>query len=539
MIVRLYNTETFDIWHIFLPGGGYYYRPLLALSFVADKYLWGLSPSFMHLENILLHLVNALLVFLLARRLFSRVAADQPFLPLVAALLFAMHPINTEPVNWISGRTDPLAAVFVLGSALALTAGLEKGNRYLVLVSSLLLFLGAMSKEIAIFFAPAACVIILIWPGGSTLRLSWRERFKELGVFAAPIFFVGIGYLLTRLTAFGLADKGIGKLTGLGLNDEVVEMLFRGFGFYVKKLFLPFPLNFAIRDISELYVWVGVAALATLVWLLVRLRDEFSALLVAAAILIVPALIVYVADIAWTPLAERYLYLPSAFFVIAMVGYLWRLMTVVRRQQFAVVILLILLLPAIVLTGQRNVVWQDNQTLYRDTLKKSPKFAAIYNELAGAEIRAGNEETAEKLLLEGEAIIEDGQDLLLYVNRAGLLLSQGKPDEARALLAPHCNDKQVCNSQVLRMLMRIDEKRLTTAAPEEKLVILMDLADTMEVSYRRSGDAFYLYRAGQMLVRAGRQQRAAEHFTKVYAIAPAGAYYKEAAGKMATRLRSQ
>ena len=64
-IFSLYSTSP-SLATILLPGNGYYYRPLIELSFWLDNRLWGMEPVAMHLENILLHCVNSLLVFLLA-----------------------------------------------------------------------------------------------------------------------------------------------------------------------------------------------------------------------------------------------------------------------------------------------------------------------------------------------------------------------------------------------------------------------------------------------------------------------------------------
>ncbi len=127
MVNNLLNADGISVWQPFHFGGsGNYYRPLLASTFIIDKYVWGLNESFMHLENILLHAMNVVLVFLIARRiaLAEKLTLIEP-LAFCAALLFALHPINTEAVNWISGRTDLLAGLFVLCSLLFLLRALS------------------------------------------------------------------------------------------------------------------------------------------------------------------------------------------------------------------------------------------------------------------------------------------------------------------------------------------------------------------------------------------------------------------------------
>ena len=70
MVGSVENSGPFDLGkHLFPNSKRYYYRPLNTLTYIADRELWGLIPSFMHLENILLHLCCALLVYLITRRL--------------------------------------------------------------------------------------------------------------------------------------------------------------------------------------------------------------------------------------------------------------------------------------------------------------------------------------------------------------------------------------------------------------------------------------------------------------------------------------
>ncbi len=111
--------------HIFIPGNQYYFRPLIELTYYFDNWAWGLNPSSMHLENILLHILNVILVYQIASNLKSWCGYSSA-LPFISALLFAIHPINTEAVCWIAGRTDPLAAVFILLSVLFLVRFFQK-----------------------------------------------------------------------------------------------------------------------------------------------------------------------------------------------------------------------------------------------------------------------------------------------------------------------------------------------------------------------------------------------------------------------------
>ncbi len=102
----------------FLPDASHhYYRPVLAISMMLDYVLWQEASGF-HLTNILFHVCNTLLVFFLSWKLI-RVQAWRVPLSFLAALLFAVHPIHTEAVDWISARTDLLATFFSLSAFLS------------------------------------------------------------------------------------------------------------------------------------------------------------------------------------------------------------------------------------------------------------------------------------------------------------------------------------------------------------------------------------------------------------------------------------
>ena len=100
-------------------------RPLTNLSFAVDRALWGQEPFGYHLGNLLLHVANVVLVFLLALRLSSdaggmrqlRSGADgSGVVALVTAVLFAVHPVMSETVGYISSRSDLLYTTLFLSA---------------------------------------------------------------------------------------------------------------------------------------------------------------------------------------------------------------------------------------------------------------------------------------------------------------------------------------------------------------------------------------------------------------------------------------
>ena len=115
-VVALSKLEHIDLKSLFFPHSakGEYYRPLIGIFYMLDRFAYNLDPLVMHFENIIFHLLNVLLLFLIATQLHKKNGTQAKYLPLLTALLFAVHPMATESVNWISGRTDLLAGIGVL-----------------------------------------------------------------------------------------------------------------------------------------------------------------------------------------------------------------------------------------------------------------------------------------------------------------------------------------------------------------------------------------------------------------------------------------
>src|SRR5574340_1292842 len=123
-----------------------YYRPLTILTFLIEERLHGLSPFPMHLVNILLHAANSFLVYRLAWAL-----GRDHYASLLAGLLFAIHPVNTEAVDFLSGgRNTLLACFFVLSALLLQRRGIVEGKNSAALAGSIFFLTALFSKETAL-----------------------------------------------------------------------------------------------------------------------------------------------------------------------------------------------------------------------------------------------------------------------------------------------------------------------------------------------------------------------------------------------------
>jgi hypothetical protein len=525
-----------DFWGMFLPSAGFYYRPLLMLTFWFDQSFWDGTVSFMHLENLLLHAANAVLVYFLAEKSLRSFAEEVGLAPLLAGLLFAVHPITTESVNWISGRTDLLGTFFVLLTSLALlTAGARRSLSWVVL--SVALFACAiMSKEIMVFFFPAAC--LLLWHAGGSSRASLRL----VATFALPFLVLGAAFFALRLWLVPTSAHGVNDLLAKWHYDffNTLRVTFKVFGFYVKKLFVPVPLNFTIRQVSDFYTPFGLGAGILSGWLLVRHYRWFFPFAVAFW-MIVPAILVALTSIAWTPLAERYIYLSAAFVAVGIAPLLIRL-GCVFGAKVGLLLLVMLLVSSASVTALRTLVWQDNRLLFADTLDKNPDFAAAHNELGIALMENGKKKEAEKVLREAIDSGKGKANALLYVNLANVYLRNKEFLRARQCLQESFVDLRDANPEVLKMLARVSETALRHSDLLEfvdREVFLEDMVRTYRAIYARNGDTSQLYRAGQLLLALKRNDQAADVFAEVVEKAPVDSFYYPAAKKLAGKLKTQ
>ena len=380
------TTGSHTLRELFLGGGSEYYRPLAVLSYSANVALAGRSPEWFHLVNIALHLINSMLVYYLAHSLFAG-STRAGYLPLISALLFLLHPINTEPVIWISARPDLLCTLFSLLTFILMVRHRENVSVPVLFFMFFAIMCSLWSKEagITIFFA------------GSIYLLVERRKgeTRDVILMFAALAFSFITYMLLRSGGKpAVIDRGIGSvITSVAKPGEAHPSLFdavAAFGFYLQKLVWPFPLNFTILSFDKSVAIVAlILALVGAVLLLRHSRSLLLPLLIVFAG-IVPPVMAYLGNIPWTPLGERYLYLPMVGFSL-IVGVLF---TMIPRVSPLVPVVAVLLLG--IPTIERVGVWCDPKAFWNDAIENSPGFAKSYSALGVIAFEEGDYAFAEK-----------------------------------------------------------------------------------------------------------------------------------------------
>lgn len=539
MYSSLLNTDTFTIRGIFFPGGsGSYYRPILFLSFMMDKFCWGLEESFMHLENVIFHLANTLMVFTIARRASEYLPGPSPVAPFVAALFFAIHPLNTEAVNWISGRTDLLAGFFLL---LSMSLLLKRPLTLLQsLFSALCMLLACLAKETAIFYLPAALLFPFFMSISRTGSAPLRTVFRAYWFHTVVFFSAGAAYFVFRSLAFSKGDLGVIRvITHVGGSESSnlvanAWLVLKATGFYAKKLIIPFPLNFGITRVSDVYLPIGLLVLAGIIWLITR-RTLAAFFVICAGAVGTSALMIPLLHLTWTPLGERYMYIPSAFFLVGVTIAMQQWEQRMKYRTLLTIAVSCLVAIAIYGTTTRNLLWQDNLALFQDTLRKSPDFIPAQNEIANALHNSGKRKEAVaiyKSFNETNGLINAQYGLK---NKAFALINEGDFSGARDIL------KQLLanpgNHEVSILLQVLELNKIQVAAKKATTKdVYTESIKTLSRLIELTGDPFYSYRLGIVHMQIGEKEKALTAFNTVIRTASSTAYYRAPAEKLANKL---
>lgn len=536
MIAGLQSVDSWSLKGIFTPGHatGMYYRPMIHASFLVDRFLLHLDPVWLHLHNVTLHLINALLVYCLALSLLSFRKARMQWLPLTAALSFCLHPIVTESVDWVSGRTDLLASAFVLSSAVMLfrfRLSSSKGTGYLI-ISILLFLLAILSKEVSLAFFPGM-LLILTARGGDGERETGPGQLRPFilaGLAALLLFF------LFRSLAFTSNESRIGMtLSSIG-NDlqHAVMVVLGAFGFYMKKIVLPLPLNFAIVEVDPLYQLLALPLIGFCAYLLSR-RTMAAALYLSGVFLVAPSFVIAFGQIAWTPYAERYLYLPAAFMIVAMLFWLGERLAA-RHPQLAGWLALALLPLMATATLTRNFAWRSNYSIIKDTVEKSPycpetrllyaSLLAERGELDAALVLARNSISASKI----------GYDERPELSVAGILQKQGKLDEAIAVTEAVLKKQQGRSVAALEQMVSLWQDKVRLNPDPGAAACNVPLLENYRQLYALSNDTLLLYRMGAVSLSLGQTGAARGYFQDTIDARAAGKDLKQLAGREIARL---
>jgi len=367
----------------------HYYRPFLAASYMLDFTIWKGDPFGYHLTNLIFHTLASILVFLLVELLIKN-----GFISFYSALLFSVHPVHTGAVSFISGRVDVIPPAFLLLS-LVLFLKYVFDKKIIFYMFSLVSFSVALLTKEMVVTLPVIVICI------DYFFLSQCNLSKVINNFLRFHlgFLVVLGiYMLMRFQVIGKFFLPEASLQGINFFPGTHHFwrLFTAIKIltiYIRLLFFPYELNaeyflLASNSLFEPIVLIGLAIILSLCCIAFKYAKKTPILSFSIFWFFITILPVSNIFPQGNIFAERYVYIPSVGFCIA-IGFLFssflkkNIKTHSLNWQKSLSILFFLLIIALGrVTYERNKVWEDDFSLWHETVKASPYSPVAHANLA-------------------------------------------------------------------------------------------------------------------------------------------------------------
>ncbi len=427
-----------------------HYIPLTWLSFAVDYRLWGLDARGYHLSNLLLHLANAALFYVVAMQLIraARLGVTETATTIgaaAAAAFFAVHPLRVESVAWATERRDVLSGLFFLLTIRSYlrthetaSAGAKhaSGARPFPVAALGWYVLSLLAKPVGMT-VPLVLVVLDAYPLRRFRDLASAFDREHRDVWLEKVPFVLLGVCTAILE--GIAESRVGTFYSIqeyGIGGRVGQA-FYALAFYLAKTVLPIAL-------SPLYVlpvgwrfWradvlVSAVIVAAVSGTLLRFRRRWPWALAAwAAYVALLAPVLGIAQAGPHIAADRYTYLATLGFAVVYGGIvavsLARPATTTSRMIVGSALPIVLALAA--LTWRQVDVWRDSVTLWQRAVRIDPQCYVCRNNLGNALVRAGRPDEA---IAQFRAALDiQPADADAYANLGTVADGAGRADEAR------------------------------------------------------------------------------------------------------------
>ncbi|HQP91473.1 MAG TPA: tetratricopeptide repeat protein [Candidatus Omnitrophota bacterium] len=349
-----------------------YYRPIFELSLILNYSLSKSDTLYYHLTNIFLHYLAVLLLFLFLFNLTKNVSVS-----FISSLLFAIHPVNSQVVAYISGRADSICAVFILLALYLITGYPSSKKIYLISIFSFCLAL--MTKEIAIVLP----VIVFILNRRRSLPFFVIAFFYAFARFTVLNFAAGNPFIEKK--GFALIDCGLFARAWLFLKSLII---------YLGTFVVPVRLHLERLLVDEpvhFYYYFGVVLVILFSWrtffVLKGRKPIFFFFLFWFFIWLLPQSAFVFPRI----MAEHFLYLPSmavCFFAAVSIDS-------GKNKLFKKMILVSVSLYLLVLGWQNNKYWQTELNFFERIVDLAPHSIRARDSLASIYLNASRLDEAE------------------------------------------------------------------------------------------------------------------------------------------------
>jgi tetratricopeptide (TPR) repeat protein len=408
-----------------------YWRPILLIVFSIEWHLAQNSPYLYHFFNVVVHISNAILLFLLILKLFS-----SENLAFLSALIFLIHPLQTESVTYVSGLSGPLSFLFLNLGFLSYLKGLESKKTYKswhYYLSLFLLILALMTRE-EMIIAPLLFALVAIF----FYFQKTNQNIKKIIFTLLPFFAIVLVYGFLRITILHFEDveKFYPPIFAENIFVRIVTFL-RIFLIYLGLIFFPKDLHMerSINIITSINFgailgFLIFLILVTLALIYFKKRPVFSfgifwfliSLSIHSNIIIIKSAFLY----------EHWLYIALFGLFLSLFDIFYQISL---KNQTTKIIFTCLFIIFALLLGVRTIIrnndWKDPITFYQQTLKFAPSSYRVLNNLGMS--YADEQKFEEAKYYYQKAIEIDPKNAVAYHNLANVLSSEGDFNQAEEM----------------------------------------------------------------------------------------------------------
>lgn len=500
------------------------------LSFALNYHFGNLSLFGYHLINLTIHIANGFLVYLLVRLLFQTPSMSRDglgetdrasWIALATALLFVVHPIQTQAVTYIVQRFASLATLFYLFSVISYLKGrlpsADVRNKFFWCVLALLSTVLAMKTKEISFTLPIMLVLIEI--------VFFGAIDKERMVFLIHFLLTLLVIPFSRLDVVGSIEEGFAQQTTVLSRSEYLFTEFRVILTYLRLLLFPINQNLDY-DYPVSHSFFESSVLISFLFLLSLFAVSVYSMFVSSSIwfrlagfgmfwffltLSIESSIIPI----WDVIFEHRLYLPSVGFLISLSAITFRAIPMKMRSTTATILVVSLLLVFSIATYKRNTVWGEELTLWQDVVTKSPGSQRGHNNLGAFLSKKGELDKA--AFHYSRALEINPRFAEAHHNLANTLAKQGKLEEA----VQHYLQALQVNPELAEAKRNLANVYTNLGAKLKQQSQIDEAAHLFSEAVQLNSDLDAAhYNLGTILAIQGRNEDAAFHFSEVLRIHP-------------------
>lgn len=357
------------------------YHPLTLLTYAIEYEFAGDNASVFHTTNIVLHLINVVIVFLLVFKLTGKYQ-----IAFFVSLLFGIHPMHLESVAWISSRKDMLFSLFLLLGFLTYLKYIQRKNIGFYLLTLAMFCLSVLSKGMAIIFPPILVLIDVLYQ---------RKFQKNIILEKIPFFLIAIAFTFIGITA-QQSGGAMNELTDVVTLQNIFIGTY-GFAIYIIKLFIPFQLSafhpYPFVDMNEMpfYFYISILIVPVFVYLLIRTYKKQAIIFFGLLFYVISiAPVLQILPFGKALFAERYTYISYIGLLLALVVFIYngsvsfgKKYPTIKKLLLQGIFFSIIIFAYITYT--RSAVWKNSDSLWTDVIDKYPDDYFAYGNRANAE----------------------------------------------------------------------------------------------------------------------------------------------------------